>query len=705
MDRDEHQDRTTTVAIAGNPNAGKTSIFNALTGARQRVGNYPGVTVEKKEGECFRAGRKIHIVDLPGTYSLQAASLDEKVARDFIVRERPDVVLDVVDASCLERHLSLTSQLVELGVRLVLVLNMSDRARAAGQVIDLAMIRERLGCEVVETVGSREEGIETLVAAISTAAAGELRAIDIDYGNEINTAIDAVLAAIRAGGEGRMQPYADRWVAVKLLEEDPEARRLLWEHHSGATAVAALAGEIKKRIEGHHGDALPVLMAERRYGFAAGLYREVLRCEPIDRQHLSDQIDDILTHRWLGIPLFFLFLYALFSLTFRLGEIPMRWIEEGVSRFGGLVVAHWPGWAGAPLKSLIVSGVIDGVGGVLVFLPTIILLFLGIALMEDTGYMARAAFIMDRLMHRIGLHGKSFIPMMIGFGCSVPAIMATRTLEHRRDRLATMLAIPLMSCGARLTIYSLFIPAFFPEGQRATVLWLVYVIGVVLAVVVVKLLRSTLLRGETTPFVMELPPYRMPTAKGIVIHMWERAKLYLRKAATVILAISIVMWALMSYPKPASYEVDRRIAAGAAVTAEQAAAERRAEGLEHSAAGWIGRAIEPAMQPLGFDWRISTALIGAFAAKEVFVSQLSIVFSLGQSDAQSLSLREELRHRYSPLVGLCVMLFCLIGTPCVATMAVTRREAGGWRWALAQFVGLTVLAYVVTFAVYQIGSW
>ena len=691
-----------TVAIAGNPNSGKTSIFNALAGTRQHVGNYPGVTVERKEGGFRHRGFVFDVVDLPGTYGLSAASLDEKVARDFIIRRRPDVVVDIVDASNFERHAYLTSQLVELGVRLVLVLNMSDRARAQGQELDLEMIQERLGCQVVETVGSKGQGVRELKEAILRAAQGETREIELDYGSEISQAIDDVLSSISAAGSHHLSPYSDRWVAIKLLEDDLEAQKLVIKRYgAGAKEILDRAGGHRRRMGGHHGDDLPVLITERRFGFAAGLYREVVRREPLERRHLSDKLDDIVTHRLLGIPLFLGIMYLLFYVTFTVGEIPMRLIEAGQGWLAGFLSASWPGQG--LLKSLVIDGIIGGVGGVVVFLPNIVLLFMCISLLEDTGYMARASFIVDRLMHKIGLHGKSFIPMVIGFGCSVPAIMATRTLEHRRDRLATMMVIPLMSCGARLPIYALIIPAFFPPEWRARVLWLIYLTGVLLALGIVRLLRSTLLRGDSAPFVMELPPYRLPTVKGIIIHMWQRSWMYLRKAGTIILAISVIMWALTSFPKlPPHVSGDVQVRESVAASQEQGT--RAAAELQYSFAGRVGRALEPVLKPLGFDWRTSTALIGAFAAKEVFVAQLGIIFSLGEADEHSLSLREKLRQNYSPLVGLCIMLFCLIAAPCMATVAVVRRESGSWRYALVQFFGLTALAYIVTLLVYQVGG-
>lgn len=683
------------VAIAGNPNSGKTSIFNELTGSHQHVGNYPGVTVEKKWGSFVHDGIEIDVVDLPGTYSLEVKSLDEKVARDFIINEQPDVIINVIDASNVERSLYLTSQLIEIGVRLVFVLNMSDRARAKGQELNLAMISERLNCETVETVGSRGEGIDKLKDAIISVSHFERREIGLDYGEEIDDAISEITL---------MSPSVGRWTALKILEKDVDVINTLTKQYGESIEpLLNKANEIVHRMESHHGDSFSVLVADRRYGFAAGLYREVVRKESVDKREFSERVDDILTNRILGIPIFLGFMYLVFYLTFKLGEFPVHGIENLVGWLGGFVEQNWP--SSLPLKSLVVNGVIDGVGGVITFLPTIVILFACIAILEDTGYMARAAFIMDRLMHKIGLHGKSFIPMLIGFGCSVPAIMATRTLEHRRDRLATMFVIPLMSCGARLTIYSLIIPAFFPPSLRAKVLWLIYVVGILMAILLVRLLRSTFLRGESAPFVMELPPYRMPTIKGILIHMWERSKLYLRKAGTIILAVSILMWFLTSYPKPTTFEIDQKIATGTVISEADAAAARASETLKYSVAGRIGYAMEPIMKPIGFDWRISTALIGAFVAKEVFISQLAIVFSIGDTGEQEFSLREHLRKSYTTLTGICVMLFCLIATPCVATVSVMRKESGRFLYAVLQFVGLTLLAYVVVLIVYQVGKF
>jgi len=691
-----------TIAMVGNPNSGKTTLFNALTGQRQRATNYPGVTVEIVEGEYSFEGRRIAVVDLPGTYSLNSASPDALVARNYVLNHPNAVVIQVINAQDFERHAFLTAQLLELGANLVLVLNMSDRARAQGISFDLEMIRERLGCEVVEAVASRGEGIEEVKRTVSRAAERAACSVEIDYGEEMGEHIMAIEEEISACASC-VSPYPARWLAIKILEGSREAegvlRRCLGERAEG---IIEMARKLASHIEGHHGDELSILLAERRHGFAAGLYREVSRREKAARGEMTDRIDDVVTHRWLGIPLFLAIMYLVFYATFTLGAIPMGWIESGIGWLSDTLAANWPG--GAPLKSLVIDGAIGGVGNVLVFVPNIAILFLCISIIEDTGYMSRVAFITDRFMHKFGLHGKSVIPMIIGFGCSVPAIMATRTIENRRDRLATMFVIPLMSCGARLPIYTLFIPAFFPERWRATVLWSIYITGVVTALILVRLIRSTVAKGDTVPFVMELPPYRMPVLKGLLIHVWERTRLYLKKAGTIILGFSIVMWVVTSYPKPASYEVDRLLSQGSTVAQRDVAAVRASEDASYSLAGMVGRALEPATRPLGFDWRINTAVLGGLAAKEIVVAQLGIIFSLGEAAEDSEPLREELARHYTPLTGLCVMLFCLISAPCFATFAVMRRESGRWSYAVAQFLGLTLIAYIVCLVVYQVGG-
>ena len=672
-------------ALAGQPNSGKTTVFNALTGTHQHTGNYPGVTVEKKEGIFKVDGRTVRVVDLPGVYSLTAYTLEERIARQFLLEERPDVVVNVVDASNLERHLYLTVQLIEMKVPLVLAFNMSDLARQRGLEFDLEQMRVLLGAPIVPLVATKKEGIEQLKEAIVRYAdSPRPKPVEIRYGPEMDEAVGKIEQTLEES-HPLIQQYGRRWVALKLLEGDPEIR-----YQIRSPQTTDVLHQVQQHLHKLFKESPEVLIAERRYGFISGALRETVR-QTVPRRHdISDRLDAVLIHRYLGLPVFAALMYAVFYLTFQVGGWPQGWLEDGFTFLSHLAERFWPEGFAEELKSLLIDGVIAGVGGVVVFLPNILLLFLGIAFLEDSGYMARAAFLMDRLMHRIGLHGKSFIPMLIGFGCSVPAIMATRILENRHNRLATMLVIPLMSCGARITIYGLLIPAFFPAPLRGPMMWLIYLIGIVLAIVCVRLLRRTILKGETVPFVMELPPYRLPTLRGLLIHMWERGRMYLRKAGTVILALSIVMWAATRYPRPpASAEL-------MSVPQQQSAA------LQYSLAGRVGRWIEPVLRPIGFDWKIGTALIGATMAKEVFVSQLSIVYSLGGEEDLD-HLRSHLQADYSRLQGFCIMLFCLVSTPCIATVAVTRRESGAWRWALLQFGGLTVLAYGLTLAVYQGG--
>ncbi|MHC4648587.1 MAG: ferrous iron transport protein B, partial [Planctomycetota bacterium] len=656
----------------------------------QHVGNYPGVTVEKKEGLRTYADHQITFVDLPGTYSLAAYSVEEIVARNFIIGEKPDVVVDILDSSNIERNLYLATQLMEMNVPLVLAFNMSDIALQKGLLFDIRRLSELLGVHIVRTVANKQKGkVALLDAIIQTARQGRKpRTHRIKYGEEIEEELAKVETLIEDKEQPLARKYGARWLAMKLLEGDSDITARI-QTAQVLDAVSASAEHLRSIFA----DPPEIIMADRRYGFISGACQETIKTTVESRHNVSDLIDAIVINRYLGLPIFLLLMYVVFVLTFKVARYPMAGLEHFFNRLGAAVAGLWAPGAESCLKSLLVDGIIGGVGGVIVFLPNILLLFLAIAFLEYSGYMARAAFIMDRLMHKIGLHGKSFIPMVVGFGCSVPAIMATRILENRRNRLTTIMVIPLMSCGARLTIYALIIPAFFSEGWRGPMLWLIYLIGIVLAVICAKLLRLTLFKGETTPFVMELPPYRMPTLKAVAIHMWQRAWMYLRKAGTIILAISIILWALMSYPKPAGRSLR-----------DLSPDEVHRIKLEHSVIGRVGRTIEPALKPLGFDWKIGTALIGATAAKEVFVSQLSIVYAVGADDAAPRTLREKLQADYTPLTGFCIMLFCLIYAPCVATVAITRHETASWRWALFQFFALTVLAYIITLIVYQLGA-
>jgi len=692
LDRD--MKKKITIALAGNPNSGKTTIFNELTGTHQHVGNYPGVTVEKKEGWFNYKDFEVEVMDLPGTYSLTAYSLDELVARDYVIEERPDLVVDIIDSSNLERNLYLATQFMEIGVPLILAFNMSDIAEARGYEIDIELLTKLLGVTIVRTVGHKRRGINQLKEEIVKVADKKdvQKPAIVHYGDVIEQQLQKITGLIEKYAS-LCKRYDARWLAVKLLEKDRQVKEKVSQTIDEPEQLFAAIENASHYIERDFGDSTEIVFADRRYGFISGACQEAVRTTVESRHSMSDRIDFVLTNRVLGIPIFLLLMYLLFKLTFTLGEPPMAWIEGAFAWLGSGIEGLWPPDSESTLKSLLVEGIIGGVGGILVFLPNILFLFLGIAVLEDSGYMARAAFIMDRFMHKIGLHGKSFIPMLIGFGCTVPAIMATRTLESRRDRLTTMLVLPLISCGARLPIYMLFIPAFFPVGWRAPILWLIYIIGIVLAVILAKLLRATLFKGEAVPFVMELPPYRMPTLKGTLIHMWERGWLFLRKAGTVILAISILLWVLTSYPKLPHQQ-----------RTESSEINIQQKQLSYSIAGRIGHGLAPVMKPVGFDWKTTTALIGAFAAKEVFVAQLGIVYSVGKTDEQSQTLRTRLQQEYTPLQAFCIMLFCLISIPCMVTVATVWKESGSWRWPALQLAGLTILAYIVTLVVYQFGQ-
>ena len=709
--------RRLTIALAGNPNSGKTTIFNAITGARQHVGNYPGVTVESKEGSAVHRGVKIHVVDLPGIYSLTAYSVEEIAARNFILDEKPDVVVDIIDSANLERNLYLATQLIELGVPLVLAFNMSDIAESRGYRIHTTKLSQLLGVPIVRTVGSRNRGIDRLLdQALAVGSAPEEaaeRQRQIRYGAELEPHVRQITGQLASRchiGEN------ERWFAVKLLENDEQAVRRLGElcgEH--VEEILGEAERLRNHIQGVCGDSAEIIFADRRYGFISGACTEAVHQTVETRHERSDRIDRVMTNRYLGLPIFAVMMYLAFQMTFWIGNPLMGLLDGGKEALAGAVRS-----VGGPdrfvlAKSLLADGIIEGVGAVLVFVPLIALLYLAIAILEDTGYMARAAFVLDRPMHRIGLHGKSFIPMLIGFGCTVPAIMATRILESRRDRLTTMLVLPLMSCGARLPIYVLIIAAFFPPQaafrvlgfleitNQGLLLFVIYLIGILLGVVCTKILRATVFRGEVTPFVMELPPYRTPTARGLLLHTWERTWQYVKKAGTIILAIVIVLWALKTFPMLPERQQAEVTRQAAEQGGDAGIAVHHAE-LAHSTIGRIGKGVAPVLAPCGFDWKISTALLGSFAAKEAFISQMGIIYAVGHSPgAGTESLRERLAEEYTALQGFCIMLFILIGSPCAATVAVTGRESGSWKWALLQWTYLTTVAWMVTAIVYQVG--
>lgn len=695
------------VALAGNPNSGKTTLFNQLTGARQHVGNYPGVTVEKKEGERTWQGRRIRFVDLPGTYSLTAYSTEELVARGFIIDERPDVVVDIIDSSNLERNLYLAVQLLEMGVPLVLAFNMRDEAVKRGIEINHALLSQLLGVPIVPTEGHRGVGMEALLDAVLEAAAKGASPARSDLGRlpaDIEAERSALAELIRA--EPALAAYREpAWLAMKLLENDEalqETTRRLARDPARILEAAAAAGQ---RIRSRLGEEPEILIGDHRYGIIAGACRESVRSTMEARRSLSEQIDKVLTNRVLGIPVFLAMMWLVFQATFRIGQVPMGWIEkffEWLGRAAARGIAD-PTW-----NSLIVDGAINGVGGVVVFLPNILILFFAIAMLEDSGYMARAAFIMDRVMHWLGLHGKSFIPMLIGFGCSVPGIMATRTLESRRDRLTTMLIVPFMSCGARLPVYVLLTGAFFPRAG-ADVMLSIYLLGIAVAIIMAKVFRKTLLRGESSPFIMELPPYRVPTLRSVIMHMWRRAWMYLRKAGTLILGISMVIWALTRFPSSPALESEyaRRIAAAPDEQRPALRAELREKRLAHSIAGRMGRTVAVALRPVGLGhWKIGTALIAGFGAKEVVVATLGTLYSAEEAaDEHAPGLRARLRADpfLTPLAAYSLMVFVLLYVPCAPTIAVVRHETRSWLWPLFLAGYTTAVAWIMAALVYQGG--
>jgi len=676
-----------TLALAGNPNSGKTTVFNAITGAHQHVGNYPGVTVEKKEGDRRVGDTNVHVVDLPGTYSLTAYSLEERVARNFVIQEHPDVVMDIVDASNLERNLYLATQFIELGAPTVLALNMTDLAEARGKHIDVELLSRLLGVPIVPMVATREEGIEeALAVAVETAQQRRTPTKPITYGHELEEHIEQIAELL--DGDGGVDRLSSRWVAVKLLENDPEVHEMVQQSLTDGAAVVEAVMRARTHLEQVVGDDAEVAIADQRYGFISGACAEATRQTHEARRDWSAAIDRVTTSRLLGIPIFLLLMWLLFEMVFTLGAPLMEWVDMFFGWLGNATAELIPP---GQVQSLVVDGIIGGVGGVLVFLPQILLLFLAIAILEDSGYMARAAFVVDRLMHKIGLHGKSFIPMLIGFGCTVPAVMATRTLENRRDRLLTILVTPLMSCGARLPVYVLLAGAFFPAAIAGKIIFGIYVLGVILAILMAKLFGVFLLRGEAAPFVMELPPYRMPTLKGTLIHMWERGWMFLRKAGTIILGVSILMWFLLSYPRPPE--------------SPEGAQAVSIPSIEYTYAADMGKAIEPVLKPLGFDWKIGIGLVAGFAAKEVVVATFGTIYSLEGANETSEELSDALRKDpvFSPLVALALMVFVLIYVPCMAAVAVIKRETNSWKWPLFVIFYTTALAWIVSFIVYQGG--
>lgn len=776
------------IALAGNPNCGKTTMFNNITGAKQHVGNYAGVTVEKKEGYKKFDGHELLFIDLPGTYSLTARSLDELVARNVIVNDNPDVIVNVLDASNLERNLYLAAQLLELEKPMVIALNMSDVAEDMGIKYDLKKMAEMTGATIVSTVGRTNIGTnELLEATVSVATSQKAPGVTINYGDLLEGKISELVEELKQAGT---VTYPLRWVAVKLLEKDADVigKVMRFENTEAVIEKAkAIREEIKDQVD------LDVVFQEYRHRFAVEVYNTCLTQAPTQLETRSDRYDKILTHRILGLPIFMVVMWLLFNFVNTVGAIPQGWIEDGFTALQAWVITVIPE---GQLQSLISDGIIAGVGAVLSFVPLILLLFLGISFLEDTGYMARAAFVIDRVMRACGLHGKSFIPLLLGFGCSVPSVMGARILDNYKDRMVTILITPFMSCSARLPVYTLFAAAFFPPEWAGTVVFGVYALGIVFGIVFAKIFRKYLFAGEAEPFVMELPPYHLPTLKATLTHMFERGIMYLKKAGTFILAASILVWFITTYPMDVEYSKDydalhdqvaqtyemkdaetlahfgiatdeqkdqvneivdnmKSTVADATTQAEDAGEaapeieveddseapelfndikeqneqlfpvawamyknqanlddenqkideEQKSEKLEQSYAAMFGKAINPVLKPLGFDWKIGVSLVAGLAAKEVVVSTLGTIYAVGGDTDHPQALTDYLQNdpHFTPLVALTLMLFILIYPPCIAALAVIRRETGSWKWMLFMFCYENAFAWIACFIFYNIG--
>lgn len=712
--------RTINVALVGNPNCGKTSLFNIASGAHEHVGNYSGVTVDAKEGFFDFQGYHFRIVDLPGTYSLSAYTPEELYVRKHIIEETPDVIINVADSSNLERNFYLTTQLIDMNVRMVIALNMYDELESSGNKLDYIKLSQLIGVPMIPTVCRRGEGIDQLFHVIigiyeggdflsqkgeirseiledlrdwhktyvpdhefgshkeeeDARPRGYMRHIHINHGPELERSIEEVKKAISQNEDIRHK-YSTRFLSIKLLENDKEIENFISTLPNGKEIIA-IRNKETLRIRKVMNEDSEQAITDAKYGFITGALKETFTDNHLEKEQTTRVIDSIVTHRIWGYPIFFLFLYIMFEGTFVLGDYPMQGIEWLVDQLGNLIRNNM---AEGPLKDLLIDGIIGGVGGVIVFLPNILILYFFISILEDSGYMARAAFIMDKIMHRMGLHGKSFIPLIMGFGCNVPAIMATRTIEDRKSRLITMLVNPLMSCSARLPIYLVMIGAFFPNCASFMLLC-IYTAGILLAVIMARIFSKFLVKGEDSPFVMELPPYRMPTSKSIMRHTWEKGAQYLKKMGGIIMIASIIIWFLGYYPQHDAYE-------------------SVAEQQKNSYIGQIGKAIEPVIKPLGFDWKLGIGLISGVGAKELVVSTLGVLYT-NEGDVENVNLSN--RIPITPLVALAYMLFVLIYFPCIATFAAIKQESGSWKWAIFTAGYTTGLAWLIAFSVFQIGS-
>ena len=722
--------KTINIALVGNPNAGKTSIFNHLSGAREHVGNYSGVTVDSKNAKFKYKGYTINITDLPGTYSLTAYTPEEVFVRRFIHEQNPDIVINVIDASNLERNLYLTTQLIDMDIRVIVALNMYDELLGNGDKFDHSMMGKLLGIPFVPTVGSKGKGLDKLLDTTINVYADKdkiTRHIHVYYGEEIEKSILSIQNEVKRNSTITIN-YSSRYLAIKLLEKDKVADKLL-RNEANYKELKNQADKEINRLENLFHEDTETLITDAKYGFIAGALKETYQESSHKRRLVTEQIDAVLTHRLLGFPIFIFLIWLTFYTTFTLGKYPMAWIELGVDWISSAISTHM---ANGPLKDLMVNGIVSGVGSVIVFLPNILILFLFISLLEDTGYMARAAFIMDKLMHKIGLHGKSFIPLVMGFGCNVPAIMASRTIEDRDNRLVTMLITPFMSCSARLPVYILILGAFFPE-HAGNLLFSIYFVGILLAIGTALLFKNTIFKAEDLPFVMELPPYRMPTLRSTLIHMWHKGSQYLKKMGGVILVAVIFVWALGYYPRKVNYSKDYNAAIEILTqkrnnpntprytvdslnfAIHQIELEMEAERQANSYLGRIGKFIEPAIRPLGFDWKMGVSLLSGVAAKEIVVSTLGVLYQT-DPDSDDGSLAQKLRNEthqigkvagkvvFTKITALAFLIFILVYFPCVAVISAIKNESGSWKWAIFTIVFTTTLAWLLAFMVYRLGN-
>lgn len=716
--------RTINVALVGNPNSGKTTLYNFASGSHERVGNYGGVTVDAREAVFKKSSYSFRIVDLPGTYSITEYTPEELFVRTFITEKNPDVVINVVDASNLERNLYLTTQLIDMNIKVVIALNMYDELEKKGAVLDFDALGKMMGIPIIPTVASKGTGINELFDKIIDVYEDRdpiVRHIHINYGFIIENSIYNIQSLIKENKQ-ITDKYSSRYLAIKLLENDSATIKQISSCRNIAKIKAQCETEIV-HLEKEYNEKSGTIITDAKYGFISGALNETF-VQGAKNLRKVTAIDDVLTHKYLGFPIFFFFMWLMFQTTFSLGSYPMNFISSGVGWLGDTVRSSM---AEGPLRDLVADGIIGGVGGVIIFLPNILILFFFISFMEDSGYMARASFIMDKLMHKIGLHGKSFIPMLMGFGCNVPAIMATRTLENKKDRLLTMMIIPFMSCSARLPIYVLLISAFFHKSQ-GLVLVSIYLIGIIIAILVALAMKKIFFSKQDVPFVMELPPYRIPTLKNTSIHMWHKGVQYLRKMGTVILLASIIIWALGYFPRNVKYssDFDKQVAMiksditrTDSVKTEQIRkieVVKQSEKQEKSYIGTLGHLIEPVIRPLGFDWKIGVSIITGLAAKEIVVSTMGVLYQADNGDGDvSDNLQTKLQEQtfsygamqgkkvFTPVVAYSFMLFVLVYFPCIASIAAIRKEAN-WKWAAFIVVYTTSIAWLVAFMATGIGK-